>query len=83
MYFTDLISNPLKVVEDLYAHFDLDLSKEAHTAIKHYVEEEAKNKHGHGNHDYSMSQFGLTEEAIDTAFKNYMQRYNIKRGNRK
>lgn len=78
IHFQDLISRPIETIEKFYAHFDLDFSSEARHAMTNYVEGEAKSRHGHGRHQYSMAEFGYTDAMIDDAFKPYMQRYGIR-----
>ncbi|MET0986218.1 MAG: sulfotransferase [Steroidobacteraceae bacterium] len=77
IYFSDLVMQPLATIEKLYSHFDLEFSDGARAAMQRYVTTEAKAKHGHGRHHYSMAEFGFTNDMIDTAFRPYMQRYGI------
>ena len=71
----EVVGDPIGCIEKIYRHFDLDFSEEARDRMKHYLAVHPKDKFG--VHRYSLEAFGLEEEAVSTAFKNYRERFDI------
>jgi hypothetical protein len=71
----EVVSDPIACVEKIYRHFDLDLSSEARSRMKRYLEEHPKDEFG--IHRYSLEAFGLEEDAVTAAFKTYRERFGI------
>ena len=75
MLYTDLSKNPIEVINKMYAHFGLTLTDKAEQNMKEFLNNNPKHKHG--EHRYSLSHYGLSEAAISSCFKNYIQRYQL------
>ena len=69
VYYQSLVSNPIGTVKDIYAHFNLPWTMEYEEALKKFIEQNPKNKHG--KHQYSASDFGLEETEISERFQFY------------
>lgn len=61
--YSDLVADPLKVVEQVYDHFGLPLTSAAVDAIRPLAR-----TGGDSSHHYSLAEFGLTESDIDERF---------------
>lgn len=68
--FEDFIDNQMSVVEQIYSRFNWVLSGQSKENMQTFLKKNPPGKHG--NHDYSLAQFGLKEEIINTKFKNYI-----------
>lgn len=69
IYYEDFITDPLEAVKGTYAAFNLPLSEAALTRMREHVVESPKNRHG--QHRYSLEQFGLTSEQVRERFAKY------------
>ena len=65
--FTDLRKDPLGVARGLYEQWSLDWSPEVEAAIT-AIDRESKSGAAAPKHDYSLADYGLTEEQVRTAF---------------
>ena len=74
-YYSDFISDPLKVVKQIYDHFGMDLSEEAEGRMRHFMVGNEKEKHG--KHAYSAEQFGLEPARIAEEFSEYMETFGL------
>lgn len=73
IWFGDIVTGALGVVERIYAQIGLDLSASVRNAMERYVA-------GHGRdkrpaHGYTLEQFGLDAEAIRREFSAYRETY--------
>ena len=75
MLYTDLSKNPIEVIHKMYTHFGLTLTNRAEQNMKEFLNKNPKHKHG--EHQYSLSHYGLSEAAISSCFKTYIQRYQL------
>ena len=57
--FNDIISDPLKVIENLYAHFDFKFDETVRRAMQNYLDTRPRDKHG--EHHYTLEKFGLSQ----------------------
>jgi hypothetical protein len=71
--FTDLLEDPLRVVEDIYARFSLSLDAETSARMRHFLDQ--NRRHSHGVHTYTLEQFGLDAAMIDARFSDYIERF--------
>lgn len=71
----EVVSDPVACVARIYDHFGLELSDEARQRMHRYVELHPKDEFG--THRYSLEAFGLEEEAVNSAFKGYRERFNV------
>lgn len=65
--YSDLVGAPFDVIEKIYSHFNLQDSGEAMTRMQSWLE--ANPRHKHGQHKYTLNQFGLSEEDIVREFR--------------
>lgn len=71
----EIVSDPIACVEKIYRHFDLELRDEARGRMRGYITEHPKDEYG--VHRYSLEAFGLEEEAVNAAFKDYRERFDV------
>jgi hypothetical protein len=62
VHYQNLIADPIGTVQGIYDHFKLPYTAEFEAAIKRYLDENPKGKHG--RHRYSSADFGMTDEGI-------------------
>ena len=75
IHFKDIISDPITVIENLYAHFDFDFTETARTAMEDYLESRPRDKHG--EHQYSLEKFGLSKQQHAPLFVEYCKRFGL------
>jgi len=71
----DFHSDPMRVVKNIYNYFGLKLLADVASAMTDRI---ARNPEGsHGQHDYTLEDYGLTEVAIRQRFDNYIRRHLV------
>jgi hypothetical protein len=75
MYFTDLLKDPMGVVERIYDHFDIPLSGAAADAMRAFIADNPQGKHG--VHRYSPEAYGLDPARERERFGRYVERFGI------
>ena len=80
MQFTDLIADPLPCIQRAYAHFDLELTKQAQERMARFLSDNARDKHG--SHHYAPETFGIDAERDARDFAPYCERYGVPRKRR-
>ncbi len=73
--FNDIVSDPIKVIEKLYAHFDFDFSDKVRLAMQDYLNNRPRDKHG--EHHYTLEKFGLSQQQHGPLFANYCKRFDL------
>jgi hypothetical protein len=73
--FNDIISDPIKVIQKLYAHFDFDFSDKVCLAMQDYLNNRPRDKHG--EHHYTLEKFGLSQQQHGPLFANYCKRFDL------
>lgn len=73
VYHSAFVADPMAVVRGIYARFDLELRAPVETAMRAWVAANPQGKHG--EHRYELAQFGLTEEAVRAAYRDYIATY--------
>ena len=73
--FNDIISDPIKVIENLYGHFDFDFSDTVRVAMQDYLDNRPRNKHG--EHHYTLEKFGLSQQQHGPLFTDYCKRFDL------
>ena len=71
--FENFITDPMKEIEAIHAHFERPLTEEAHAAMIDYLEKRPRDKYG--KHVYDKSQFGFTKDAYASVFSDYTAAY--------
>lgn len=80
VYFDDIREQPLAVIEQIYARAGHRLSAEARRAFADY---DARRPENHfGAHHYTLEHFGLSLDAIERAFADYLHAFPRLRGER-
>ena len=71
----DFVLDSLAVVEGIYDHFDLLVTEAAHSAFEGHAV--ANQKDRHGQHEYQLNDWGLTNEDVLGRFAPYVERFGI------
>lgn len=75
VHYLELERNPLAVVERIYRHADLPFTEQARGAVQAWVQGHRKGTHG--KHKYFLGDYGLTQEEVQGAFRDYIDNYGI------
>jgi hypothetical protein len=67
------VADPTKAVESIYDYFELELPTEAEAAMHAHVRDNPRGTHG--EHDYSLADYGLTPEAVTKRLAFYIDRF--------
>lgn len=73
--FNDLVSDPIRVIERLYHHFGFEFSGEVSGAMQSYLNNRPRDKHG--EHNYTLEKFGLSETQHARLFADYCERFEL------
>ena len=68
-----LFSDPISVVKEIYAKFDLRYTKEFEKRMRVYLENNKQGKHG--RHRYSLEEYGLDKKVLYKEYRQYMEHY--------
>ncbi|MGB5416328.1 MAG: sulfotransferase [Polyangiales bacterium] len=71
----DLMANPMTVLKDIYAHFDLELNAEIAGLLEERIAEKPTSQEG--EHEYAIEDFGLTDEQVRETLKTYNERFGV------
>jgi hypothetical protein len=71
----DMMANPLTVLEDIYSHFDLEYNSEIAALFEERISEKPTSQEG--EHEYSIEDFGLTNEQVRETLKTYNDRFGV------
>ena len=71
--YTDLVSNPMAVVRDVYARFDWPLEPAAVDTMETWLSLQAEQRRREPRHEYSLEEYGLASEDVNDAFAPYRQ----------
>jgi len=70
LQFEDFVKDQLGTVKKIYQKFDWDLDSTSEERMKHFLIQNPKDKHG--AHNYTLADFGLSEEQINKKYGNYI-----------
>lgn len=73
--FRDFMRDEIAMVRQIYARFDLELSDQAERNMRHYLADNAADKHG--AHRYSLHDAGLDPDSERRRFAFYQARYQV------
>jgi hypothetical protein len=73
--YVDLVRDPIGVVRRVYRHFDLLLTEAFETRMRRFLAENPKDKHG--QHQYTLAQFGLDREEESERYRAYRERFEL------
>ena len=85
--YDDLISDPIGTIKQLYDSLGYNFSKEFETRLEEYIrmnKEERKKMQGAKKklHSYSAEEYGLTNEELEEAFKEYHDKFGVSKQRR-
>ncbi len=71
--FKDIITEPVSVIEKMYAHFGFDFSDDLRRRMQGYLDSRPRDKHG--KHSYKLEDYGLSKERQGPLFETYSERF--------
>ncbi len=71
----DLMASPMTVLQDIYAHFDLEFNEEIAGLMEERIAEKPTSQEG--EHEYAIEDFGLTDERVRETLKAYNERFGV------
>ncbi len=71
----DLMASPMTVLQDIYAHFDLEFSEEIAGLLEERIAEKPTSQEG--EHEYAIEDFGLTDERVRETLRPYNERFGV------
>jgi hypothetical protein len=71
----DIMANPMTVLGDIYSHFDLEFNEEIAGLLQARISEKPTSQEG--EHEYSIEDFGLTNEQVRETLKTYNERFGV------
>jgi hypothetical protein len=71
----DLMANPMTVLQDIYAHFDLEFNEEIAGLLEERIGEKPTSQEG--EHEYAIEDFGLTDERVRETLRTYNERFGV------
>jgi hypothetical protein len=75
VHYQDLMHDPQAAVAAIYTAADLDMPEAMNEAIRTFLADNPKGKHG--SHRYTAEQFGLSEGEIIEVFLDYIRTYDV------
>ncbi len=75
LHFRDFVNDQIGTVRRAYEHFGLELSDQAATAMKQFLDDNPADKHG--KHFYSFADTGLDEGEVRERFDRYQRYFDI------
>ena len=73
--YRELAADPMGTVRRIYARFDMELSDEADRRMRDFLAANPKGKHG--EHRYSLAQFGIDRDVEARRFQTYRDRFGV------
>lgn len=73
VWYKDTISDPLKMVERVYDFIGMPLTDAARDAMERYREDNKRDSRP--SHEYTLAQFGFTEDQLKSMFAEYRETY--------
>jgi hypothetical protein len=75
VHYADLMKDPCGTVRAIYQFFGIEPEEGQEERIQHWLAEHPHNKHG--AHRYTLEQFGLTAEKVESVFADYHAHFNM------
>ena len=69
--YVDLVEDPLAVVRGIYEHFNWPLEQAVINAMDDWLFRQTIHRQREARHRYALADYGLTTEAVNTAFARY------------
>ena len=73
--YDDLVSDPIAMVKNIYAYFGINCCAEFEKKMLKYLHENGQGKHG--RHEYSLEEYGYTENDLYRRNKKYMDNFEF------
>lgn len=73
VWFRDALKDPIGEIERAYQVFGIEMTPEARTGMEQWMKENPRDKRP--AHQYTLSDYGLTEESIKSAFAPYREKF--------
>lgn len=73
--YREFVSDPLAVTADIYNKFGIELTQEATTAMRSWIDAHPQNLHG--KHSYNPEDLGVTRALVNENFGSYLKEYNL------
>jgi hypothetical protein len=73
--YVDLVRDPIEVVRRVYRHFDLPFTAVFEARMRRFLSENPKDKHG--QHQYTLAQFGLDRDEERERYRAYRERFGL------
>lgn len=80
LYFDELLDEPVKCIERIYQHFDMDWTPELEKIMHGFMANNERNKHG--KHHYTPEMYGLDVAEMDKIFAEYCGYFSISKNDR-
>ncbi len=73
--YTDLVRDPIAIVQRVYERFQLPLTAVVEAQMRRFLADNPQGKHG--RHDYDLAQFGLDPARERERFRKYRERFDL------
>jgi hypothetical protein len=73
--YDDTVNDPVGTVRRVYEHFGLERTPAVDDGVRAYLAENPRDKHG--AHRYTLEEFGLDRDEVETAFAAYRDRFGV------
>ncbi len=75
IHYKDLVQDPIGTVRNMYEHFGYKYEDRFEERMRKWLAENSQHKHG--VHRYSLEQFGLDQNTVESYFTDYCERFGI------
>ena len=73
--YDDLVRDPIEAVRRIYDHFHLAFSPVAEERMRRFLTRHPKDRHG--QHRYTLAEFGLDREEEAARYRAYRERFGL------
>jgi len=77
MWYEDTVSRPLEEIQRLYDFVGVDLTPEARAEMERW--RDMNRREARPTHQYTLEEYGFTEEGLKNTFREYRERYILSR----
>ncbi len=77
VHYRELVRRPIETMRALYADLGDELTPEAESRMRAWLEENPQDKFG--RHEYQLDQYGLTAAGAEALFERYLSRFDVER----
>eukprot|EP00008_Paramoeba_atlantica_P006872 CAMPEP_0201487798 /NCGR_PEP_ID=MMETSP0151_2-20130828/15360_1 /ASSEMBLY_ACC=CAM_ASM_000257 /TAXON_ID=200890 /ORGANISM="Paramoeba atlantica, Strain 621/1 / CCAP 1560/9" /LENGTH=126 /DNA_ID=CAMNT_0047872947 /DNA_START=1080 /DNA_END=1460 /DNA_ORIENTATION=- len=71
--YDDLVKDPIAMVKKIYEHFDVDYTQNYNQVLTDFASRDQRSHSKKVKHNYTLSDFGMTEQDVLDAYKNYIK----------